>query len=257
MAGPSDNLVPEGLSRGSTVDPFEQAKVGQLKLQAAKALQELTGEYAFYTPALLHVFGQLPFDPLTDFQRDVRRDVASFSVRFNLPIFRGLAVPDDASWNHVLYAMPREDWPDYLHWLRGVAVLDRAKGCLTKVRVTPIQILDPVAHDYRVGDQPRFVEIHYIGLESNHGSHYLTNPAGNPLAKPQAMWMSQAYRDTCALAEALLSGTDIPLEDIQLPEGGVLKMPEAVGWDSLSPAKQQELREALDEAARYFQGMTP
>lgn len=248
-----DHPLPHGLSDGGRRYDDDVMERRKLHLGRAKALGNLCAEYTFYTPALLHLYARLTFDPLVEFYHDYKKDFKVFTRTFAEPLFKGLAMPDDASWNHVLYAIGNDAWPAFQNWLRALTMVDRERDLLLRVRVSPLDITDPLLWESR---DPLLVTeklpINVLCLETNKGSYYLDTPIG--ATRPQAMYLRKVFDDTQALANTVLYG--MPLEVEYSVPAGNLKLPVAIGFDSLPAAKQAEILAAIKETREHMKGMS-
>lgn len=245
--------LPVGLTPGSIYANDQIAPQRSFNIGGLRELGGLSREYAFYTPALLHLHAQLTFDPLSEFLKDYKQDVPSLSLTFDTPLFFGLALPDDKSWNHVLFAMPHDYWPDYQNWLRSLALLNRAEEKLSRVRVSPLEIADPLwlQHATIVPLHVPKITVHALCIETNKDAYYLSQPLNVLSDVPRALRILRVYKDTIEFASDLLEGRQ-PTFESYVPEHN-LEMPEPLGWDAIPWEHQQDILKSM----RLLKGSQP
>jgi hypothetical protein len=196
-------LVKEGVSDSQKVQA-ERTEIVDLDLSTAKSLSELTDDYAFYTPALLHLTVPLQFDPFDLFCQEYNQPVTRFTVRVDKPVFFGLDHPyGDHSWNYVLFGIAREHWDAYRQWMGTLAFNDRSKNLLRRIRTQDLVIRDPVATEYKALPVTAFV------METNRGSFFFkTDPiTGRTSAQFDS---AMVFDDTTKFAQALAAGSSNP-----------------------------------------------
>ncbi len=245
--------LPVGVSSGGTCERVEPVQQRKMRIGKLRSLDGVKDEFAFYTPALLHLFGQLTFDPLTEFTRDYGKDPESVSMSFTKPLFRDLVCGDDLAWNYVLYAMPHEHWDHYRNWLHGVGLFDREKQSFLRIRSVDLAIADPLHLEYQAVIQPDVPTIAVCGLalETNRGSYYLRKPRDPLTDLPQAMWLNGVYPDTREFAERMFRGEDYVPRAQVMQHRQALRMPNPTAWDSLPELKRRELEIAIEEARNW------
>lgn len=206
---PNPDLKPVGVYPGP--DSFHKEKVDTRKLMLgkAKSLHDLTDQYSFYTPALIYLNVPLRTDLLPAYNAECGTDIIPFSVVFNDPLFTGLEAGFDHSWNHVLYAMENEYWPNFLAWMGSVALSDPSKRILYRIRTQEVSIADPL--DQEADDLwiTAFVLDTNVGCTVFKKDHIFET-------RPEAVYMRDlVYQDTKQMAEAIFSGMSDPYKESQ------------------------------------------
>src|SRR5262245_24004021 len=115
----------EGIRGGAQMDPVEGPAYHEKRFEAAATLAELVGEYVFFTHAALFCHADFDRDPVYDFVAEQAPDCLPFHVDFLRPIFSGLDLPGDPSWNFRLLAVQRRYWPALDWFLLTLSGIDR------------------------------------------------------------------------------------------------------------------------------------
>ena len=137
----SKSVVAGGVSLGEKFLPKRLLPVG-----AAGSLAEMSGDFAFFTPAVLYLYAQMTDEPLGDFQHSVGATEAFYHFRFPHPLFSGLTTPcGDADWNHVLWAVERRLWERFRDFYLSIMLLDPAARTAAQVACTDVEVLDSIA----------------------------------------------------------------------------------------------------------------
>ena len=190
----------------------------ELRVGAAKALVELEKDFAFYTPALIHLTIPLTFDPFGAFLQEYNKEVKQFSVRFDEQVFKGLIHPNgDESWNYVLFGMEREHWDSYRKWLGTCAFNEPGRKLLRRIRTQEFVIADPLAAESGVHKD---LTITAFVVESNKGSFYFLHTGVMGFMDvvhdiPTATFDKDTYPDTVMFADAINAGESDPYGKIE------------------------------------------
>lgn len=212
-------------------------KTHQLRVTGAKALSELTGDYAFFNHGCFFTWGGLDVDPVEDFViRHADQDCLVFHMDFPRPIFHGIPKPGRfykpaEIYNHRLFAVPLPYWDALRAELMIVSAVDRARRSFHRSVTQEIDIVDPLSLQSLViaPPLPPTVPVTVFGVDGN---------------KHHIVWQSNAIRydspahtkhlplrdESLKLAGAILAGEDKPMRSIQ-PEPRVESQfvpPEAV-----------------------------
>ncbi len=221
----------EGLASANT-------EVVRKAVSAAATLKDLTEEYHFYSPALLHIGVRLAgIDPYADWLAERHVEVGRISIRFNKPIFKGMNLGKDLEWNYVLYGMPKEHWKTFNGFMGTLSFHDTDYGLLTRLRTQEIDIADPLYFE-GVTILPATcptVAVTVYALDTNKGCTYIrlgSHPLLNP---PQVTRSQQSFDDTCIFAHELQTG------DNPNPYG---RIEQAQGPDVLEREIQERVRKA-------------
>ncbi len=137
----SKSVVAGGVSLGEKFLPKRLLPVG-----AAGSLAEMSGDFAFFTPAALYLYAQMTDEPLGDFQHSIGSTESFYHFRFPHPLFSGLTTPcGDADWNHVLWAVERPVWDRFRDFYLSIMLLDPAARTAAQVAYTDVEVLDSLA----------------------------------------------------------------------------------------------------------------
>ena len=236
--------LPYGLSSGGTAEAVDPVQQRRLKIAGYRSLAGVADEFAFYTPAIVHLYGNLTFDPLTEFIRDYGKDAESFSMSFSKPVFSGLDCEGDESWNYVLYAMPHEHWPHYLNWLQGVGLCDEARKLFLRIRHTELRVADPLQMEYQAFVRPdtATIAVHGLALETNAGSYYLNKPQDPLMHLPKLSRLPPSGLSSEAFVALALHP-----ESVAAPQLQNLQMPVTQRFEDLPEEKRRELLLAMQE----------
>lgn len=207
-------IRPIGISHAGDGFPKEQVERQRLKFSQAATLRDLSEEYAWFSLALMYLHVRLMGrDPWGDYVRDCGRDdTFQITMRFDKPVFKGMEIYTDHEWNHVLWAMPKDQWPDYCEWMGQVAFVDRDLQRVARIRTQTFPIADPLYFDRAVvlPVQCPTVDITVFALDTNHGCIYV-QPGDHPLLDlPRVMRSDVTFPDTKVWATAILEGHPNP-----------------------------------------------
>jgi hypothetical protein len=171
--------------------------------------------FTFFTPAIAYIYGRLNDAFFTDFLATYGQEVGFFHYRFNKPIFKGLEVNKEPSWNHVLWAVYNEHWEAFSdHFCSAVQLAPDVKQ-VVRFAEQEIDIADPLMLD-RVAILPikmPFMSIKVIALRGSHSQATLevgTNPGLN---KPKLHWWEPA-EDVRLYAQQLYGELPKPLKEL-------------------------------------------
>ena len=197
--------------------PKEKVQPHIVKFSQATDLADLSKEYAFYTPALLYMKVRLAGrDPFSQFVREYGREVVPISMRFNKPVFRGLNLGQDTSWNNVLFGMEVEHWPAFVSFMGTMAFLDRNIGRLTRLRTRQFHVADPLYFEKAIVLPPVIpvVSVTAFCLDTNQGCAWI-EPGAHPLLDlPELRTTAKVFKDTAAFAASVLGEKNDPYVDV-------------------------------------------
>lgn len=146
--GHQDRPAEEGVVAGDTVlDENGFVPKYPLAVGAAESLAALTAEYAFFTPAVLYLYGGFTDAPLADFANSRAGDFRIYYKLFDRPLFRGLEAPSngDRAWNHALWAVGRGVWDAFSTFLLSLTLADAAGRFVYGVGARTLSVPDPIA----------------------------------------------------------------------------------------------------------------
>lgn len=156
-----------------------------LPVQSAASLAELCEDYAFFTPAVLYLHGQMTDEPLGDFRHTVGFAADFFHFRFPHPLFRGLETPcGDRDWNHVLWAVEKGVWPAFRDFYLSIMLLDPAARTAAQVAYTDLSVADSLAltSGKVIGRRPT-VGVTAFGIDGSEGQ-LAFKPSFDPVMFP-------------------------------------------------------------------------
>lgn len=146
--------------------------------------------YVFYSPAMLYLWGRFSDTPLTDILSRV--DVPILWHRFEKPLFRGLVSGLDASWNHVLWACPRDRWEEFSFAVIETAQVDTKRHVVYTYAVQEVTIYDPISIDNAVIFRPNEtdrIQVQIFAVVTN--KHQI---AFSPTTKPHELPIATRFR---------------------------------------------------------------
>lgn len=163
---------PEGLRNADTVlDENGFVQKYELSVGVAKNLQGHASEYAFFTPAILYLYGRFRDAPLADFVYMACPDAKFYFKRFDRPVFRGLEARSNGNpdWNHVLWAIRGEHWKLFSDWMVSVTLTYSDTGSVAGIGEQRFTVIDPLAAAHSSvwhGGLPR-IEVSAFGLNGD------------------------------------------------------------------------------------------
>lgn len=181
--------------------------VKPLDISKVKKLGELLPDYAFYTPAIVHLTVPFTVDPFADFVQEYGTAVQRYSFKSHKQLFKHLIHPNGSDdWNYALFAMPLEHWAAYKTWAGSCAYGDFRKSLLRRVRIQELKVSDPLITTTNIA--PELLPVTAFVIESNKGSFYFTESTGG---MPSAYYdQAMVYADTADFAQKLLNGDTDP-----------------------------------------------
>lgn len=156
----------------------------ELNLGQAESLSRLAEEYAFFSPALLYLYGRMSDGPLLDFMQSRRENIRLFYKRFRVQIFDGLAVGTDGAWNHALWAVRLDQWPSLCEALLTVTLAFTETQTLIRYGEQPLTIIDPIAADKSSPNSISQIKITAFGVLTGQAQILFHQPA-SPAVRPR------------------------------------------------------------------------
>lgn len=223
-----------------------------LRISEAAQLADLTEEYAFFTPALIYMRVRLlGRDPLAQFALESHHDVTPVSMKFAKPVFRGLNLGHDVSWNHVLFGMPQEYWEAFKGFMGTMAYLDRQLKRISRVRTKEFSIADPLFFEHATLLPPVIptVPITVFCLDTNHGCAWIEPGNHALLDLPALRTTTKVFEDTAAFAQAILNDSSNPYDAVNAVQAqqafDPVVPPAPVALESLPSPQQDALRDLV------------
>lgn len=172
----------------------------------ARSLADMQERFAFFTPAILYLYGGFRDQMLADFAaRHPDLEVWWGFTLFDQPLFRGLVAPDgDDAWNHALWCVPIETYKRLRPYLASVALSYEPTRWFAETGVRPVVIPDPIR---RVTS----MTVDVFGFSATDGTLYMKEGPLPTLAK------APPSRDVGVFREAILEGEN-PLLAVEIDE---------------------------------------
>lgn len=195
---------------GPPVDANGRIPKYELKTGAA-GLTDLTGEYTFFTPAILYVHGNFQDGPLIDFMYDLNVEVKFYYKQFRKPLFRGLEARTngDPAWNFALWAVRSEYFQALNDFLVSVTLTYRDDHTVAGVGEQLVSIPDPLRVDRTVLYDPAIPHVPVTVFGIN-GSRYRAalETSDRPFAAPPTLRFYAPDEAMVTFAKALYCGVN-------------------------------------------------
>jgi hypothetical protein len=211
------DIKPPGVTDHGVGVSEERVDRRQLKISQAATLKDVSDEYAWFSLGLLYKYVRLMGrDPWGDFVDEMgRQDTYQLTLKFTRAVFDGMEVGPDPDWNHVLWAMPRDEWDEYREWMGRLSFVDRDMNTVTRLRTQDINIMDPIYVD-RCAVLPLdipTVPVTVFALDTNQGCVFLS-PSASPMAPPHVVVTGEVLPDTQVWAAAILNEDADPYQAV-------------------------------------------
>lgn len=122
------------------------APAQELKLSDKATFSELSKQYTFFTPALLMLYGNLPFDPIRAFYASKGIKSPPNVIITEDPIFEGLQTEEMGGlFNHFLMAIENELWKDLALHLGTMGTMDVKSRHYLGTEIQKLQMADYLA----------------------------------------------------------------------------------------------------------------
>ena len=126
--------------------PFVVPKY-QIKFANVKRLANLS-QYMWYTPAPIYLWGRYTDINLSDIVSEY--DIKIYWYRFNKPVFKGLTINNDPSWNHMLWACDASKWKSLVDGVLESVQFNTQTKTLYTYALQELFISDPLQADTSV-----------------------------------------------------------------------------------------------------------
>lgn len=186
---------------GKVEDPLEAFDVRPYRLGLAAGIDELLGEYTFFTPALAYCHGFFQDVFWADLIRDAGRDVSLTRLRFSTRLFDGVTSKDGTEWGNQLWAVAANDWPIVERHVSSI-VLSNLGGLAGWYFWQELRIPDPVRRE-KDPLWPGTVPVHAIVVSGPSSKAVFSTKSSPPRPVRKA-----AEGRTQAAGAALASGVD-------------------------------------------------
>ncbi len=129
----------------------------QLKFKGSGTVKDHS-EYAWFTPALLYLWGSFTDVQLYDVV--TRRDIQIFWYKFQKPIFKNIP----GAWSQALWACKADKWDDFCSDVLEVVALDARRKTYMEYALQRISVMDPLQADSSLVTDPSAVSLVDIGV---------------------------------------------------------------------------------------------
>jgi hypothetical protein len=204
----------EGVTE-KVLDPQDGLPYHMLRLSKATSLKDLSGDYSFFTLALLYTHGEWTSDPLQDYVR-THPKCTPFVITLPRPAFSGLSLPSDDSWNYKVFGCYQEDWPDLFNFLGSLGGVDYHKKRYHRMLAQRLPLIDLLALE-RLSCLPSplpTVDLISFGIDGNRHKVGL-EPAKHPPLDRITVISLPPDEQTIRLARAVLARQEKPFRAIQ------------------------------------------
>lgn len=123
--------------------PFVVPKY-KIQFSGVKRLSNLK-QYVWYTPAPIYLWGRYTDINLSDIMAEY--DLKIYWHKFNKPIFKGLEINQDATWNHTLWAADLDTWKRLVDGILESVQFDITAKKLYNYALQDLVIMDPLQID--------------------------------------------------------------------------------------------------------------
>ena len=165
-------MLEEGVKALNGVSDYTAPKL-RIDFGSAESLAPFEREYAFYTPALLYLFGRFYDGPLNDFSANHKLENCYMYHKFDAPIFSGFSNGGPPDWNYALWAMRREHWSRFESFILSLAFHHPSERNVIRFGVQHTEVLDPLAvsRSHGVVDAAKapLVKISVFGVNASWG----------------------------------------------------------------------------------------
>lgn len=126
--------------------PFDQETAATQKNH--DTLSDMTRDMEFFTTALMVTAGNFDRDPIIEYLKvhNLPGRDAPIAIDYARPFFEGLGtgvlLGRVINWNHRLYAIRRELWPDFRDTVAGMAWADQRQRTYTRALFHELEIVD-------------------------------------------------------------------------------------------------------------------
>ena len=160
----------EGISRKETKISGDNLPTRPLKISDKDTFSELSKEFTFFTPALLTLYGVLPFDAVTQFYQLNNLTEKPYAILTDEAIFSGLESNHTAElFNHFLMAVENKLWKELALHLGTLGSLDKDKKLYIGTEIQQLDMVDYLAlrrHSILPIKLPMF-KVYAVALDGN------------------------------------------------------------------------------------------
>ncbi len=137
-------------------------------------IADLAKDYTLFTHGVMMKYSGVSIDPLMEFYiQNSRTDYPKYFIFNERPLFSGLDNGKDKTWNHMLFGVPHEVWPDLALHLGTVTTVSKELNFYANCVTQKLSIFDHVAAKKTTTVEfPRpSVDIWSVSVESTRGTY--------------------------------------------------------------------------------------
>ena len=205
-------LLDQGVSARSIQTVEQRLTNCQAAFNKADSLRDLSGEWKFFTPALVQMFTPFPQNLFDYYAEEFNVDVAITRFEFQTQQFGGLVQRPEYNCSRIIYAIEAEQADRFKEWMGTLGILDESVGVMYRVRHQEVIILDPLyysKHPFNsAGCQLVTVPVTCYAVETSNGSFYWKDDS---TLFPQAEFNKDVKWDsTGVFYQAMIAGCSDP-----------------------------------------------
>lgn len=195
-------------------------------IEATHSLADISKERVLFTHAPLMVHAGMNPDPLLAFLAEYKVNSPVTLLRTPVKLFSGLALRDandrviDDSWESLLFAIDKQDFPALYRFFSNIAAIDRLSNTVIMTLTQRIPVLDVVAICNKGVDRREKVTIFTVGLNTNRGRIYFVPPRVTSLMNRVTVKVDNEVEPSVGrVAKALLLEHSQPLAGDEVTTG--------------------------------------
>lgn len=148
---------------------IEKAKLTPRGLVASSTttLADVCKDYFLFTHAALLIYGNLPFDPLTQFCITQNNGQPPGVIMFDQPVFQGLEINGDAMFNSILFGLPLDKKDEFLFELGIIGIKEPVTKTYLNTVVQQLPMVDYLALKKKPSGPLSYITIYAVGLDGN------------------------------------------------------------------------------------------
>lgn len=199
----------EGVSVDVETPIADKIEAKPLKISDNSTFKELSKEYTFFTPAVLTIYGNLPFDVMSQFYLSNNIKSKPQVILTDEALFEGLDTKLTGSvFNHYLMAVENKIWKDLALYMGTIGITDKPSKSYLGTEVQKLPMPDYLAlrkHTVIPSPIPIF-DVYTIALDGNKVClHFVTGK--NPMDKIKLV-RSAPRKKTVEYAKSIFDSMD-------------------------------------------------
>lgn len=206
----------EGVGPGKEPTPEDGPLYHQARISKATCLADLEADYAFFTHALLFTHGYWSLDPIRDYIATQDPKCCPVVINTPSPIFKGLKVGMDDSWNHMFLAVLRTQWEGLRAFLGSLSAVDRNRKRYHRLVIQEFPAVDAMALEKAtiLPDPVPMVPMTFVALEGSWGTVGFA-PAKKPPMDRIRVVTEPAVPEVAKLGVAVFAELEKPFQAIE------------------------------------------